>query len=179
MEIRSNGGVDFAALGKRFRAAGANGAVIRKALTKAIQAELKKIIAEQQRRARAMRVKGVKGRGSNRRESFTAVRRKRAQRGGYGLRETTARSIKSRVSYSGRKVGARIYVDSSVFPQSQRRLPRSLNSPRGWRHPVWGHRDRWVAQKGEEYFDDPIRDHRGAVRKAVYMAVDDTMRKLR
>lgn len=179
MEVRSNGGADFAALGRKLRAAGKNGAAIRKALTKTIQAQLKTITSEQQAAARSMTVKGSRGRGSRRREQFHAVKSKRLRRGGYGLRALTAASIKSRVSYSGRKLGARIYVDASRFPQSQRTLPRHLNNPRGWRHPVWGDRRRWVTQIGAPYFDEPIRRRRETVRRAVEAAVADVMRNLK
>lgn len=178
MEVRSNGGEDFAELGRRFKAAGENGAAIRKATTKAVQAKLAKIVDEQQRTARSMAVKGVKGRGTARRDQFNS-KRKRALKGGHGLRASVARGIKSKVSYTGRKLGARITVDPKGLPQSQRKLPRYLNRPKGWRHPVWGNRERWVEQHGEPYFDDPIRRHRDEVRKAVQDEVNNVMRTLK
>lgn len=178
MDIQSNGGVQFKALAGKFRAAGKDGAAIRKALTKKIQTELKKIVDEQRHAAAAMKVKGVAGRGSARREAFHGVKRKRPLRAGYGLRATTARSIKSKVSYTGFKMGARITVDTKALPQSQRKLPRYLNRTKGWRHPVWGNRERWVAQYGEPYFDKPIERHLPDVRKAVNTAVTEVMRTL-
>lgn len=179
MEIRSDGGHDFADLGRRFRAAGQNGAAMRRALTKAIQDQLKRITDEQKRAALSMQVKGTKGHGARRREQFHGAHSKRAARGGHGLRSAVASSIKSKVAYSGRKLGARISVDVSKLPQSQRRLPRNLDSPRGWRHPVWGNRERWVGQHGEPYFTRPIQRHRDEVRRAVHDAVDDVMRELK
>lgn len=179
MEVRSNGGEDFRRLGVKFRAAGKDGAAMRKALTAAIQKELAKITGEQKRRAVGMRVKGVKGHGSRRRQSFHEAHRKRAARGGHGLRASTARGIKSKVAYSGRKLGARITVDASGLPQSQRKLPRYLNRPRGWRHPVFGDYENWVSQAGEPYFDDPIKRYKPEVQKAVYRAVYEVMGKLK
>jgi len=180
MEIRSNGGDDFKALGKKFRAAGKGGAAIRKATTKTIQGHLKRIVDEQKREAETMPIKGVKGHGSRRREAFHKAHSKRARRGGYGLRSSVARAIKSRVSYSGFKLGASIRVDSRTLPQSQRKLPRYLNSPKGWRHPVWAHRDRWVRQiSGVAYFDKPIERNRDRVRRDVAATVAEVMRTLK
>jgi len=179
MEVVSNGGDDFRKLGAKFRAAGKDGAAIRKALTKTVQNELKKITTDQQQRARAMKVKGVKGRGTSRREAFHAAKKKRPRRGGHGLRSSTAAAIRSRVSYTGRKIGARISVDTAGLPQSQRKLPRYLNRSKGWRHPVWANREVWVQQFGEPYFDLPIERRREAVRKAVGTAVHEVLRTLK
>lgn len=179
MEVRSNGGEDFRRLGVKFRAAGKDGAAMRKALTAAIRKELDKITAEQKRRAIGMRVKGVRGKGSSRRESYHQAHRKRAARGGHGLRASVARGIKSKVSYSGRKLGARVSADPSGLPQSQRKLPRYLNKPKGWRHPVWGNRERWVQQVGEEYFTEPIERLKPEVQKAVYRAVYEVLEQLK
>lgn len=179
MEVKSNGGDDFTKLQKKFKAAGAHGAAVRKALTKTIQQELSVIVDEQRHAATSMTVKGVKGKGSERRDQFYSGKRKRPRQMSHGLRATVARAIKSKVAYSGYKLGARITVDQKTLPQSQRKLPRYLNNPRGWRHPVWAHRDRWVTQVGEPYFDKPIERHRDSVRKKVKAAVDETMRTLK
>lgn len=178
MEIRSNGGADFKALGLKFRKAGKDGAAIRKATTKKIRTILDRIVSEQKREATGMQVKGVRGRGGQRREQFHAAHSKRRRKDGHGLRTSVARGIKSKVAYSGFKLGARIVADSAALPASQRKLPRYLNRRRGWRHPVWGHRDRWVQQVGEPYFDNPIRRHRRQIRKEVAEVVDDVMRTL-
>lgn len=178
MEVRSNGGADFKALGVKFRKAGKDGAAIRKATTKTIRGHLQKIVDEQKHEAQTMTVKGTRGHGSRRREQFHGAHRKRAQRGGHSLRAAVARGIKSKVSYAGYKLGARIVADSAAMPASQRKLPRYLNRAKGWRHPVWGNRDRWVDQHGEPYFDDPIRRHRRQVRKDIEATVNDVMRTL-
>lgn len=177
MLIRAVGQGDFAALGKKFRAAGKAGALVRRETTKAVQAELDVIVREQKHEAQTMHVKGTGGRGAARRAAFHGAHRKRARRGGHGLRSYVASAIKAKVSYSGYKLGARITVDPAALPQSQRKLPRALNSPRGWRHPTWGHRDRWVSQTGEPYFDRPIERHATRVRVRVGKVIDEALRK--
>lgn len=177
MLVRAVGSGDFAALGKKFRAAGKNGALVRRETSRAVQAELEVIVREQKREALAMRIKGTGGRGAARREAFHGVHRKRARVGGHSLRSYVAGAIKAKVSYTGYKLGARITVDPKALPQSQRKLPLSLNKPRGWRHPVWGNRNRWVAQVGEPYFDRPIERHRTGVRIRVAKVVNDALHK--
>lgn len=180
MNVSSNGGSDFRKLAGRFKAAGAGGAAIRKRLTAAIQVELKATVAEIQQEARALVVRGVAGHGTRRREQFHAAHHKRARRGGHGLRESTARAVKSKVAYSGHRIGAQIYVNARDMPQSQRKLPAYLNREKGWRHPVWGHRRVWVSQVASPsgYFDRPIARRIERMRTAVRQAVAGAMKEL-
>lgn len=183
MDIRMSGGEDFKRLGQRFRAMGRDGAEMRKTLTKTVQKHLDVIVREQKAAALGMDVKGVKGRGTSRRQAFhqsAALRGKkvRARKGGYGLRAAVAQGIKGKVSYSGRKLGARISVETSHLPPSQRNLPKHLDNPRGWRHPVWGNRKVWVRQVGEPYFSEPIERHQAEVRRDIRAAVDDLLRRI-
>jgi hypothetical protein len=206
VDIRFDDRAAFAQLAKKFRAAGKGGAAIRKALTATIQKELKSVVTDIQTEARSMSIRGVRnpgsrvrltssGRGSQARERFDAAKEMRRaakamakgkkvrarHRGGLstGLRERVAHSVKSRVQYTGFRLGAKVYVDGSNFPGSQRKLPRHLNNPAGWRHPVWGNRDRWAREVGEPYFDRPIGRHRDRVRKNVAVAVNNVMRTLK
>jgi hypothetical protein len=187
VEIKSNGGADFKALGARFRAAGKNGAAIRKATTKKIQTTLARITDEQKSEIMAWKPQGSSGRGEARRAAFVEAKAKRRlavkgrktrARSSHSLRSYIKGGIKSRVSYSGYRLGATIFVDPSALPPSQRALPKYIDRERGWRHPTWGHRDRWVQQTGTPYFSKPIERHRVSVRRDVHAAVDEVMRTL-
>lgn len=183
MEITVSGGESFKRLGQKFRAAGKDGAAMRKVLTKTVQGHLNVIVSEQKARALGMKVKGVKGKGTLRRQAFHQSaslrgRKVRARKGGYSLRAAVAQGIKGKVSYTGRKLGARITVETSHMPPSQRNLPRHLDNPRGWRHPVPGNREIWVKQVGEPYFSEPIARHIGKVRRDIRADVDDMLRRL-
>lgn len=199
MDVRTSGAEDFKRLSAKFRAAGANGAAIRKATTATVQKRLARITDEQ--KSAALNVKmTVKSNapnarvrnstksigGTRRREAFHQSarlrgRNVRARVGGYGLRASTARAIKSKVNYTGRKLGARVLVDPSAMPPSQRRLPRHLDNPRGWRHPTFHNRTSrgWVTQYGEPYFSSPIERHRDEVRREIKADVDEVMRTLK
>ncbi len=183
MEISTSGGENFKRLGMRFRAAGKDGAEIRRATTKTVQKHLDVIVREQRAAVLGMKVKGARGSGTRRRQAFHQAaslrgRKVRERKGGYGLRAAVAQGIKGKVSYSGRKLGARISAENSHLPPSQRKLPRYLDREKGWRHPLFGHREHWYAQFGEPYFTDPIKRHQTQVRRDIRATVDDVMRRI-
>jgi hypothetical protein len=188
VNIQSNGGADFRALAAKFKAAGKNGAAVRKATTKAVTRILSRITDEQKAQISAWQTGGVAGRGSVRREAFTAAKAKRRlnmkgratrARKSHSLRSYVRGAIRSRVAYTGYKIGAKVYVDSSALPPSQRKLPAHIDDPKGWRHPPWGHRTRkWAHQYGTPYFRRPIERHRASVARDVQAEVDKVMRNL-
>lgn len=187
MNITSNGGADFASLAGRFRAAGAHGAAVRKASTKTIKSILSRITDEQKAEIMAWQTGGVSGRGGVRRQRFTEAKAKRVKatkgrtqraRATHSLRSYIRGAIKTRITYAGRKLGARILVDPAALPPSQRQLPKHVDNPRGWRHPVWSNRSRWVRQTGTPYFSRPIERRREQVAREVQAEVDKVMRAL-
>lgn len=179
MDVRTNGGADFRKLAGAFKRAGKDGAMIRKQLTAVIQSELKIIVTEIRHEVESIDSKGFKSGGHARRESYHLAHRKRAARGGYGLRASIARAVTSRVQYTGRKIGARVHVDGSKLPQSQRNLPDRFNDIHGWYHPTFGHKNRSVKQVGGPYFDKPIERNVDRVKANVRQAVEMVMRGLK
>lgn len=192
--ITSNGGKDFLDLAKKMRAAGTTGKKVRKAATQALQAAMKPVVADLQEAVRNVQTKGVHGHGSRARERFdqaaearrvakAAARGKtaRARRGAAvatGLRSRIAHGVKSRVQWSGHRYGARVYVDTSGLPQSQRNLPKHLNKAEGWRHPVWGNRKNWVQQTGHPWWEPTIERHLPAMRRALETTITNSLKEL-
>lgn len=179
MLVRTFGQEEFRRLGVKFKTA-ANGKELRRNLTRRLQAEVgKPAVRAVQLAVRGIRVKGVKGHGSARRELSHRLNRPRSRLQGFGLRQAVARTVKSRIKYSGKTVGIRIFSDPRSMPGRQRNLPRHLDNPRGWRHPVWGNRDRWVRQVGQPYWDKTLRTMTRHAQAAVKAAVNDTLKELR
>lgn len=178
MQVRTFGEAEFRALGKRL-AKTAQGKVLRKQLNKRIREAMKPAVADVQRAIHGMSVRGVRGHGTARRARAYAVNRPRGRVTAHGLRATVARGVKSRVKFSGYTVGARLYMDTSHMTNKQRTLPKHLDDPGGWRHPVWGHRTKWVRQYGTPYWDRTLRRHHLRMRKAVMAAVEDTLKEVR
>lgn len=192
--ISSNGGKEFLDLAKKMRAAGTTGKAVRKAATQALQKAMKPVVADLQEAIRNVDSKGVKGHGARARERFdqaTEARRvakaaargktARARRGAViatGLRARIAHGVKSRVQWSGIHYGARLYVDTSGLPQSQRSLPMHLNRAAGWRHPVFGNRKNWVQQTGHPWWDPTIQRHIPALRRALETTITNSLKEL-
>lgn len=80
---------------------------------------------------------------------------------GAGLRETIARAVGGSISTGSRATGVSVTwkVAAAKMPNSQRLMPKNFNRLKGWRHPVFGDRETWVAQKGTPFFDDVIKKH--------------------
>lgn len=96
-----------------------------------------------------------------------------------GLRKRISQLVQVRAQTSGRDVGVRIRIDASRMPDDQRSLPAMLEGSKPWRHPVYGHRDRWVSQGSHAYFWPTVTAGRDTWRQAIEAAVDDVKAALR
>lgn len=202
VDVRIEGANQLGALAKRLKNAGDGGRALRKELLKAVRAGAKPALADTRAAVKTIPVTGARGGGRARREkkqfgdTFGRIldragddelgsdelitkedrARGRAKRGA-GLRDTVARSLRLVVKTGSRTALVRIEVDASKMPEDQRTLPRHLDSAKGWRHPVFGHKP-WVAQKGRPWFAVTIRKHLPAVRANVIKAMDDIAKKI-
>jgi hypothetical protein len=53
-------------------------------------------------------------------------------------------------------------------------IPRGLDRPQGWRHPVFGNRDVWVTQRGTgSWFTDTFQDGQGPIRDSLTDVLED------
>lgn len=177
MDVQVLGQKEFRELAAKFKRA-SNGKVVRAALTKRMRAEAKPIVGDLQKAILGVDSKGVGGGGTKRRAASHAVRAKRPRAYDHGLRASIARGVKSRVKYSGFSVGLRLYVDVSRLPNKQRKLPFYIDSPAGWRHPVFGNRDNWVQQFGQPWFYVTCRRDAPRVRGGLVAAVNDALKEL-
>jgi hypothetical protein len=107
-------------------------------------------------------------------KNVRAAIQRAAGKKGLGLRESIARATKLKVTARGVK----FYVDSSKMPESQRNLPRLLDSEKGWRHPLFGNREDWVDQKGQPYFGATIKKKAPEFRRAIENAMNEVKRDL-
>lgn len=86
-----------------------------------------------------------------------------------GLRRRVARGVGVRASV-GRMAALRI--TTSMTQPNEAIIPRGMDRPQGWRHPVFGNRDNWVTQPGLSWFREPIADHRDEFSEALQDALD-------
>lgn len=176
--IKAQQGSQWRDLQRKLRAAGAKD--LRAELRKQVNQAAKPVLDEVKQTVRTLPVKtssatniGVNS-AAGRRRAWNASRarsdasRARAERGGGGLRETTANATRLQQTTNG----VRFTVNSSKLPEDQRNLPRHLDAEDGWRHPVFGNRHLWVAQKGKPWFATTIQKRAPKFRQAVLEAVD-------
>ena len=172
--MRIEGGERLERLALDLRAVGRGD--LRKELNKELRGVANPIRDDLRSAIQSVNVKGVRGGGSKQRlafESASGPKRAKAR----GLRASIARSVETKVTLSGRRTGVRIRVNPMKLPPDQRALPRLID--RGeWRHPVFGNREVWAAQKGSPWFYVTIRPHADLARKKVEAVMGEIRRRL-
>jgi sarcosine oxidase delta subunit len=109
------------------------------------------------------------------------------RKGGEPLRTAIAQAVKTQTRYASRSAGVRVRVSNKGMPRGFKWAARRTNRAKGWRHPVFAHRDEdgstapetWVHQTGKVgWFDDSMRDSAGEALVAVQRVVTDTAAKI-
>lgn len=177
-------GQEFRALAKKLRQAGATD--LRKALRQKIAAAGAPVVEDVKNAVRDLQVTSSHGGGTGQRRKHNVGRakasaktdlnkaRERAARRGAGLRETIAAGVRIQVTAKGVK----IIASSSRLPDSQKSLPRHLDSDKGWRHPVFGNTENWVHQRGGPWFAATITPKAPAFRAACVEAMEEIKAQL-
>lgn len=177
MEVRVEGSSTWRDLNAKFKKA-ANGKVVRRALTKSLRESAKPAVRDVKEAVLKVQSKGIGGGGSKRRHASYRIRHPKGRVRTFGLRQTIARLVTSRMKYSGIKVGLEVRVNSAEMPNKQRRLPYYLDGQGRWRHPYFGNRDRWYGQTGQPYFAKTLKEHTPRVRQAAVDAVTQALKEL-
>jgi hypothetical protein len=96
-----------------------------------------------------------------------------------GLRQAVARKTRISVRTTGRRAGVAIRALKTGMPREFKNAPKRLNAKQGWRHPVFGDRDRWVSQVGKPgWFDDTLTAQRPAVVHAVSRVLEHAANRI-
>jgi hypothetical protein len=95
------------------------------------------------------------------------------------LRAAVAKQTKLSVRTAGKHPGISIYVLKSGMPRGFKNAPKYLQVAKGWRHPVFGDKTRWVRQIGKPgWFDETLRPFREPAKKAAGDALDAVARRI-
>lgn len=94
------------------------------------------------------------------------------------LRPALARAVKTEVRTGGKHAGALIRVDGRRMPSGMGRIPQLYEGIVTWRHPLWGNRDRWIAQDPQPTFYKIMRTGRPQVRRAIQNVAKTVAKKL-
>lgn len=180
IDVRIAGGAKFRELSKQLK--GPAGKELRASLNKGIRAAAKPAVDDLKAAVMAIDSKVTGKSGASSGEVARAqhagsgkVQRKRS----HGLRATIARSIQVKITASGPRAGVRIRIDGSKLPEDQQKLPKALDSAKGWRHPVFGNKNVWVTQKGKPWWAVTINKHEDEMRSRILAAMKETADKLK
>lgn len=136
---------------------------MRKELSKAIREAVKPAVADIKAKVRTLPVTTTSS------GTHAARARGNSRRAERGLRAAIAAGVYIKVNYGNPDV--RIVVQAAL-PADQAKLPKYLNTEKGWRHPVFGNRKVWVRQVGRPYFEPPILARQPAIREGIIAALD-------
>jgi hypothetical protein len=168
VKLSVTGQAELATLSTRLKAAGDKG--LTRELRKGLQRAAKPAVDAAQDAARRIPIRGVRGGGTAARAAHHRIRYKRAARGGHGLRATVARAVRAQIRMGG-NAALTIKTLARMMPASQRKLPRYLDSVRGWRHPFFGNREHWYQQRGEPWFGETLKRQGPTIRGEVLDAM--------
>lgn len=140
-----------------------------KRLANALKAE------EEGKTLRRELTKGIRSAAGPARQAARASIRSMKSKGhsGSSLRSAIASGLSISVKSSGKDVGVRIQAKQTKL-RGFSRAPEYTDGP-GWRHPVFGHRTRWVSQHGKnKWFEDSIKKEKPGIRKEIQKVMDET-----
>lgn len=170
--VRIEGTDELVALAKRLKEAGDK--KLQRELSRSVRKVTRPIVKDLRSAIKSLPVSGSRGRGSRSRANYDLDRMKKLTEKNAlkaikraGLRDTIARAIRSEFRTTGRSAGVKISVKGTLIPPDQRVLPKYLDSPKGWRHPVFGNRQNWVRQKGRPWWSVTIQPHADKARREI------------
>jgi hypothetical protein len=180
--MRVEGSARFRAAAQQLRQAGR--VDLRRAMVKEMRTAGREILADQRAEVRRLNVSADRFYRSGTRQQVGAdgrvrqvpVRYRRNTRS-TGLRNRVARSLALEVKTTGAP-RIRFVAKREKMPAGQENLPRHLDNPKGWRHPVFGNREMWVSQRGTPWFWPPIKRKIHRFRERLDQAITATVEKI-
>jgi len=180
VDIEVRGADQLVDLSQRMRRAGQG--EMKRAMNKAIRDAVKPTVKDLKSAVMAIESRASDTNARVSRSSGTVARAihagSRGAKHGAGLRATIARAIQTKIKISGYTTGLRLVVNSSKLPPGQKKLPAYLDSRRGWRHPVYGNRNKWVEQTGSPWWDATIQPQITRIRNDVLDILKDFAQQL-
>jgi hypothetical protein len=88
-----------------------------------------------------------------------------------GLRRRVAAGVHTKVR-TGRN--ASIVIATRMAERDEAIIPRGMDSPTGWRHPVFGNRDNWVTQRtGGSWFRETLANSHDDIQRSLTDVLED------
>jgi hypothetical protein len=98
---------------------------------------------------------------------------------GEPLRQAISGQMTAQARLTGQATGVRVRV-KKIQDRNFPNAPRRANRKKGWRHPVFGNREKWVQQFGPiGWFDDSMQHSAPAATAAVKQVIADTAERIK
>lgn len=181
MRFKVEGSARFREAAKQLREAGR--VDLRREMVSRMRVVGKEIVADQRAEVRNLRVTSPPFyRGGFRPEwTPTGMRklpvRRRPNTRSTGLRDRVARTLTVEIKTTGNP-RVRFISKGDKMPAGQQNMPRNMDKPKGWRHPVFGNWEMWVAQTGGPWFWPPIKRKIRVFRERIDEAITATVEKI-
>lgn len=168
------GGDQMKALGKAMKEAGDKG--LRKNLVVRLKKSAQPILRDLKSEIKTVPITGIPGMKrvgtqmvlTRKRRSYKAARSR-------GLRRKIAAGIGLEVRTAGSGAGVRFVARTGrLSGKNAKSLPRHIDNPKGWRHPLFGNEQAWYGQRGRPWWWSTIKPHIKIVRREMTAALDDT-----
>lgn len=112
---------------------------------------------------------------------FIAIARKKVETLPVGGRETSG--LRHRVAMGVKlfipRSAASVRVITSMKDPEEAALPRGLDTLKGWRHPVFGNREKWVQQPGYSWFIETMQDSHKPMLEGLKTVLDEAAEDIR
>lgn len=168
LSLKLQGQRRFRDTARRLREAGRTDLV--KQMAGGLRQAAKTALADQRREVQQLDINGVRG--------PARPARTRRPKPATGLRRRVAATVDLEVRTAGQKPMVRFVARGERMPAGQQNMPRNLDNPKGWRHPLFGDRLRWYAQRGGSWFWPPLQRHIRDFRKAIDDAITMVIEKI-
>lgn len=168
MRASIRGGDDLRRLARRLREAQRDD--LRRELAKAVKAAGEPTVAALKAKLRVVPVRGFPK--PNRKRRYTRPS------GPTALRATLAASIGMTVTMTPNGAKVTVTTGRGNLPTNLATMPKRLDNPRGWRHPVQGNREVWVKQLGQPWWWSAIEPNLKLFRSEIDDAIGRIVEKL-
>ncbi len=169
--ISVTGQAKLKTLSAKLKEAGDEGKGLKLELRRGLRKTAEPMLSAVQSAVRSISIKGVRGGGKWSRY-FHRPRSK-----SLGLRDSVADAMQIQARMGG-EPSVRLRVNTGRLPADQRKLPRHMNNPEGWRHPVFGDKEVWAQQTGEPYWEKTLIPFGPQVRRDVINIVDSVLKRI-
>lgn len=180
IELHALNYMKFRSMARELRQLGSEGQRLRDEVRRRIALAGNPVVNEVKDAVMSTPSTGTRGGGNAQRRRSAVMRGRLIRVGERGAiaRSGLRRSCAAAVTLRQNRSGIAIILRANQLPEGQQRLPKHLNSAKGWSHPLFGDKTHWYHQPGYPYFDVTIKKSEERFRRACMDAIDKCLAEI-